>query len=263
MSRGVGRMSECPQENGSRPSYCVSGGLGLERKRAGFRCGTDRVLLKAVCFLLALAAWGCVAVWGQEPARMYVKDQIEVTFRSGPGTEYRILAMLSSGAQVDVLEKGDLWSRVRTTRGEEGWVLNQWLVGSMPLSVRAERLIQENKELKSAGSRASSEIASLREENTQLKGELSEATASRDQLEAAFAGLQLECREFTDLKSRYHRLESRFHKLESESVGLRQEMSVWAQRNRWMLYGGAIFLAGLLTGVLFRRTRGSRKRGLL
>lgn len=42
--------------------------------------------------------------------------------RSGPGTEYDIIATLPVGAQVDVLDQTDDWWQVRIINGEVGWI---------------------------------------------------------------------------------------------------------------------------------------------
>ena len=38
---------------------------------------------------------------------MYVTDVIKLTLRSGPSTEYKILAVVESGQQLEIIEPGE------------------------------------------------------------------------------------------------------------------------------------------------------------
>jgi len=62
----------------------------------------------------------------------YVSDSFEITFRTGPGVDRKIIATLRSGDRVQVLEAGETWSRIRPFRegisDTEGWVLSRYLV---------------------------------------------------------------------------------------------------------------------------------------
>ena len=61
---------------------------------------------------------------------VWVSDEFEITLRTGPSTSNAIERMLSSGTQLEVLERDDEsgYSRVRTRAGTEGWVLTRYLM---------------------------------------------------------------------------------------------------------------------------------------
>jgi len=63
---------------------------------------------------------------------MYVGDIIKITVRTGPGINHKIVAMINSGARVEVLKPEDEWSLVRITNGKEGWVLSRFLKSKEP-----------------------------------------------------------------------------------------------------------------------------------
>jgi len=46
-------------------------------------------------------------------AKAYVTDSFEITLRTGPSNENKIIAMLFSGRPLDVLSTQGEWSRVR------------------------------------------------------------------------------------------------------------------------------------------------------
>ena len=60
----------------------------------------------------------------------YVSDTLEITMRSGKGTNFGITRMLRSGTPVEVLEvdKKSGYTQVRTKSGKEGWVLSRFLM---------------------------------------------------------------------------------------------------------------------------------------
>lgn len=52
-----------------------------------------------------------------------------LTLRMGAGTSYSAVAYLKDGDTVTVLNKGSVWSKVRTTSGKEGYVKNLYISG--------------------------------------------------------------------------------------------------------------------------------------
>ena len=82
----------------------------------------------------------------------YVSDSFEITFRTGPGVDRKIIATLRSGDRVEVLEAGETWSHIRPFRDgisdTEGWVLSRYLVERQPWEVQAKSLLRENGQLK-------------------------------------------------------------------------------------------------------------------
>ena len=60
----------------------------------------------------------------------YISDTLEITMRSGKGTNFGITRMLRSGTAVQVLAVDDKsgYTQVRTKSGKEGWVLSRFLM---------------------------------------------------------------------------------------------------------------------------------------
>jgi uncharacterized protein YgiM (DUF1202 family) len=63
-------------------------------------------------------------------ASAWVSDEFEITLRSGPSTTNAIQLMVSSGTELEVLERdADAgYTRVQTQGGTEGWVLTRYLM---------------------------------------------------------------------------------------------------------------------------------------
>ncbi|MGD9311147.1 MAG: hypothetical protein PVG51_18540, partial [Desulfosarcina sp.] len=48
---------------------------------------------------------------------VYVSENFEITMRTGPGTERKIISLVQSGKALEVIETGDEWSLVRAPNG--------------------------------------------------------------------------------------------------------------------------------------------------
>lgn len=85
-----------------------------------------RKSVQAIGLLVALFAVGATGQpAGAETA--WVKDEIKINIRSGPGTNYRIIATLSSGDQLEVLKRGEGWTQVKPGKGDAGWIPEGYL----------------------------------------------------------------------------------------------------------------------------------------
>ena len=112
----------------------------------------------------------------------YVTDLLKLPLRTGPSTEYKILALVESGQQLDVVEPGENWSMVRLDNGKEGYVLNRYLVTQPTSAVRLEQLQSKHTLLKQQAN-------ALIEENNRFKEENKTFRTSLDSNEKALTKL--------------------------------------------------------------------------
>src|SRR5512135_2651730 len=76
--------------------------------------------------------------------KAYVTDSFEITLRTGPSNENKIIAMLFSGRPLDVLNTQGEWSQVKVLDGDkEGWVMSRYLVTRLPWEVQAKKLQED------------------------------------------------------------------------------------------------------------------------
>ena len=71
---------------------------------------------------------------------VYVTDEFEVTMRTGPNVENKIMAMLSTGTKLEVIEEKGDWVLVRSPIGREGWVLKRYASVELPKKIIIEQL---------------------------------------------------------------------------------------------------------------------------
>jgi SH3 domain protein len=187
------------------------------RSRAGIVLPVGRAIavFAAACLL---AAPGALA---QE---VWVKDEVNLNLRTGPGNQYRIVGLLKTGDSVRIVKRGEGWTEVRLTDGKQGWVPAGFLMDGPPAATRVERMEHETRELRET-------VASLREQVTELSGERS--------------ALQ-------DSESTQRR---RAQDLEAENM----ELKAGARWPEWIT-GAGILASGMLVGSILQTWASRRPR---
>jgi SH3 domain protein len=125
--------------------------------------------------MVLAGAAAAVLVWaaGVGPASAetgWVRDEVRLNLRTGPGTQYRIVGVLKTGDAVNILERSESWTKVRVEGSKEGWIPVGFLQPGPPAAVRADRLQAQVAELQARLDETGAEAARLREENSQIGG---------------------------------------------------------------------------------------------
>ena len=110
-----------------------------------------------------------------EPA--WVSGEVRLNLRSGAGNQYRILGALKTGDSVQVLERGEKWTKIRTAAGEDGWIPGGYLNPQPPPTIRLEELEVEVASLRNVLESAEAEASGLRKRSEELSENDSEQTA--------------------------------------------------------------------------------------
>jgi len=177
-------------------------------------------------FIFILAAWVWLMALPAEAKTAYVTDFFEITLRTGPSTENKVLTVISTGQPVEILETREGWSYVRLLDKEnkkEGWVLNRFLVDRLPWKTQFQ---------------------SVREENNQL----------REQLVSCENQLQGAVRREKNASSEVQAMQTQIRRLADENQRLKS-----SQQHKWFAIGAVVLLCGLLIGLVIGRRQKSRR----
>jgi SH3 domain protein len=150
-------------------------------------------LIAAAALTLTLGATGALAE--------YVKDEVRINMRTGPGVQFRITRVLKSGDRVQVLSRQEDWTQV-ALNGQEGWIPAGFLSREAPASValpaleaklaEAQGTIGQLEARLAEQADAIGEIESLRRRNAELESSNAElAAASRWRMLIAGAAIVL------------------------------------------------------------------------
>ncbi|MCH8084468.1 MAG: TIGR04211 family SH3 domain-containing protein [Myxococcales bacterium] len=174
---------------------------------------------------LAVIALTTLSATTSQAQQAWVMDRdVNLTLRTGAGTQYRIIGSLTTGDVATILSRGDGWTKVRTEQGKEGWVSAGFLQASPPARVELERLEHDTEELRR-------QVAKLSETATDLR-------ASKDELESDDEAQRLEMDRLT--RENY-------------------ELRAGARWPEWIT-GAGIVLVGMALGALLGRSSGRRRQ---
>src|SRR5262245_37562808 len=131
--------------------------------------------LSAFAALLAAVVWAAPA-WASD--RSWVKGDVLLNIRIGPGVENRPVGAITTGDPVEVLEHTEGWTRVRSEKAGEGWIPSGFLQDEPPAIVKLQQVEAEAAELRKRVQELSTEAESLR--SAHEKAASREAEQSRE-----------------------------------------------------------------------------------
>lgn len=201
-------------------------------------------------------------------ATAYVTDSFEITLRTGPSNENRIITMLSSGETLEVLETRDDWAHVRFLDSEreqkEGWVLSRYLVNRQPWEAQAERLSKENTSLKEKLTMMEKKWEDSSQQGDELQKKFQQTSEALKEVQADFDSLKDESTHFLKLKEQYEAANAALQTARDtvQDLTKKNEILRSSQNTRWFLAGGVVFLSALLIGLIIGRREKKRRTGL-
>jgi len=195
-------------------------------------------------------------------AKAYVTDSFEITLRTGPSNENKIIAMLFSGRPLEVLDARGEWSQVKILDdGKEGWVMSRYLVTRLPWEVQAKKLQEDSVSLNAKLNRLQKEFADESQQRQGLAAELKQKTQEHEVLSKEYLELKKGAEGYLRLKTIHEATEkdlkaaqSELSKITAENEALRS-----SEQNRWFLSGALVLLCGLLIGGIAGRQQRKRR----
>lgn len=188
---------------------------------------------------------------------MYVSDIVKITLRTGPGADHRVIGMLQSGQEVEILRSEDEWTQVKLTNGKQGWVLNSLLTSDKPKILLLDQTTEKNKALINQISDLTNKNNRLTEVNKGLENELAQLKKNLQETGRSYETLQKESSEFLAIQSKYKKsaqeLDAQVKKaneLEAKIGKLKSNQNI-----NWFLIGAGVLLLGFLLGLSVKRQR--------
>jgi SH3 domain protein len=119
---------------------------------------------------------------------VYVNDSLRVGVRTEPSNSVAPIGVVTTGMQLEVIQRQDDYVKIRTEQGLEGWIKNSYVVPEPPAMIKLQQLQKEYDDLRArVGKHAdlikttettnkslSEQIQSLQSENSQLQQALLE-----------------------------------------------------------------------------------------
>ena len=186
-----------------------------------------------------------------EARTYYVAPSTEVPIRTGKGNKKKIVAVLSDGTKVELLKEENGWAYVRTSGGNEGWIIRRYLTPDLPPKLQVEALKRKNAELKEKYDQLRKQFSEISASGSSCQQQLSACIAEKDGIRSDYENLQKEAaqvihtkkllmetqKELSKVRARLATAQKKVHDLEAGS-------SV-----KWFLAGAGVLLLGWIIGL--------------
>ena len=188
--------------------------------------------------------------------QLFVSDVQEITVRTGPSLDSKIVQMVKSGSKMEKLKDEGEWAMVRTDGGKEGWVLKRYLSQDTPVKVQFEDFKARNADLVEKAGKVEAIIGKYETENKSLQQNL---TQTRDD----FAKLKSDYEVLSKANANVAEMTKKFAEMKASSDTTAQEIEQLKHRNeslqdlsdaKWFLAGSGVFFGGWLFGYLLGRS---------
>ncbi|MDY6829699.1 MAG: TIGR04211 family SH3 domain-containing protein [Pseudomonadota bacterium] len=191
----------------------------------------------------------------------YVTDSWRFDFRAGPGSQWRILQLLDSGTEVELLgETEDGWVKAKVG-AEEGWLRANYLRRSAPFSIRL-------REANAALTAAQSALEESRAAYTELEAKHEGLSAQYEALQQETETLALQLQEIRTLSANAIQTDAQNRQLLQQNQQMKDNLELAQAKvsqleqkvasNEFYFGAGAILL-GLVLGLILPYMRPRRK----
>jgi SH3 domain protein len=144
------------------------------------RVSEPRIRRAAWIVSVVLGALILAAGAGAETA--WVKDELRLNLRTGPGTQFRIMGAVKTGDAAQVLERGDGWTKIRVASLGEGWIPEGYLQSESPARTRLARSEAQTNEFRDQVDSLTQRTEDLEQQNREISARDEKQRASIDRL---------------------------------------------------------------------------------
>lgn len=194
----------------------------------------------------------------------WVTDQFEITLRSGPSTSNAIQLMISSGTELEVLERDaeSGYTRVRTQGGTEGWVLTRYLMNERSAREQLQTLSGQLTNATSRGSSLDSQLTAIRGEYESANRQIATLEREKSALENELAEIKSTAANVLSINEQNKSLMDQLTAAQIRADTLEQENRELASQTTryWFVTGAVVVVVGMLLGLWLPRINWRRRR---
>jgi SH3 domain protein len=186
----------------------------------------------------------------------YVSESFEITMRTGPGAERKIIALIKSGTKVEILESSEKWTKIHY-KNRDGWVSTRYLSSDKPCSTMLSSLKQSHAKLNKEKNNLSQKNAELKVENRRLQSALITHQNNLEKVSNEYEELKQESADFIELKQTYEQTskELAITKGKAKKVEIKNQQLQKNQNIKWFVVGASVLILGFIIGFSSRRHR--------
>ncbi len=196
---------------------------------------------------------------------VYVSDSFEITMRTGPSGDFKIIAMLKSDTPLILLEEKDSWVNIRTLTGKEGWVLKRYVRDKIPNSILVETYKKSNRKLRD-------DIKEFKKINFKLKETKKSILSDRDKGDREYGklldeynALKKDAANVIQIRDAYVETKQILEKELKKGVDLLKENDKlrFSANMKWFLSGAGVLIFGWIIGIIMGRYKRKQQSRLI
>jgi SH3 domain protein len=207
----------------------------------------------------------------------YVSDQLVVSLREQPQNNASPIIYLKTDMSVEVLEEVGEYFKVRSKKGETGYVLQKYLTTATPkastinklqkerdqLAGKIEEIRQQAASTTSQSNQSQQELAlqliDLRENNAALQDKWVKSQAELKKVRQDYQALQNDAKGVIAITAERDQLRKTNQDLSAKNIALDEEVGSLARTGviKWFLAGAGVLFFGWLIGKASRNRRRS------
>jgi SH3 domain protein len=212
---------------------------------------------QSICRLLITGVFILLIAAMAHAETLYVTDKMQITFRTGPGNDRKILSLLNSGQQVTFLQPEGEWANVSLQNGKEGWVLQRYLSAEVPCRIRIEDVSQALEGLKTELEAAQKTTQQLETERVRLAMDLKNTRHELANTKQSYEKLKKDAAGFLELKARHDKTVKQLSAQTQKADTLDKDLTGALRRQniRWFLGGAGVLLFGFIMGFSSKRQK--------
>lgn len=195
-------------------------------------------------YFLIISLWMVFFAYPSFAKDIYVTGIINITMRTGPGVEHKIITMLETGTKLEIVEYQKDWSQVKKASGETGWVVSRFLTQEIPDVLLVGKLKKDNQNL-------ISRFAEIEAKNKTLLAK----NAALIRIEESYNKLKRESADFLKLDEKYKEIKQQYEAQKHQVEMLENDLS--NDEKLWFLSGAGVFIVGMFLGLSMRKKKKS------
>ena len=216
-------------------------------------------LIPIIIFVLCLMVQTCWAVTA------YVTDSFEITLRTGPSLQNKVISMPISGQAMEILESQDNWSHVRyNKRGQktiDGWVLSRYLMNRQPWKLQTIKLKSENTKIKERLAIIEKKLKQTSSRERDYSKRLQENSISLKKAQNDYNSLKQGSSRYLKLKEEYETANASLETIRKTAQTMTRENDILksSQKSKWFATGATVLLVGLIIGLVLGKQQKKKK----
>lgn len=195
--------------------------------------------------------------------KMSVTDVLRISVREGNGSDYKIIDVIESGQEVEVISMSDEWAKVRLPNGKEGWLAGKYLTSRKADNAATKTMREKEALLNTQNAALRKEINQLRDELKNINLQLAESKQALFVTTKSVETLKDNPNNYAELETKFKEAEKKLslHKIKMENLEDELTRLLRQQNVMWLLAGAGILLVGFIIGYSARRDK--RRASLL